>query len=175
MDNLLHNLKAVLSTTPDRWHQITQNFSDDILRRQPLAGEWSALECLVHLIDVDTKVFPVRVKAFLAGEDFPGFFPDEEGARLGDNVTATDLANKYESIRAENLKLIDTITKADLSRTATHAELGKITLSQLLHEWGGHDLMHTVQAEQALMQPFINGCEPWKDYFISHIATSSED
>jgi hypothetical protein len=43
----------------------------------------------------------------------------------------------------------------------------------LLHEWGGHDLMHLVQAEQALMQPFIDGdgCGPWEVYFTQHKAT----
>jgi hypothetical protein len=28
--------------------------------------------------------------------------------------------------------------------------------------------MHTVQAERALMQPFIQACGPWQSYFIDH-------
>jgi hypothetical protein len=32
----------------------------------------------------------------------------------------------------------------------------------------GHDLMHTVQAERALMQPFIAGCGPWQPYCADH-------
>jgi len=28
-----------------------------------------------------------------------------------------------------------------------------------------HDLMHTVQAERAMMQPFIAGSGPWRPYF----------
>jgi hypothetical protein len=31
-------------------------------------------------------------------------------------------------------------------------------------------LMHLVQAEQALMQPFINGCGAWQVYFTRHRA-----
>jgi hypothetical protein len=45
-----------------------------------------------------------------------------------------------------------------------------VSLSELLHEWAGHDLMHTVQAERALMQPFIQGCGPWQPYFRDHLA-----
>ena len=47
---------------------------------------------------------------------------------------------------------------ADLPQ-ARHQELGPVTLEQLLHEWAAHDLMHTVQAERALMQPFIEGAD----------------
>jgi len=40
------------------------------------------------------------------------------------------------------------IKPSDLMRTALHAELGKVTLAEMLNEWIGHDLMHTVQAER---------------------------
>ncbi len=170
MDNLLHNLKAVLSTTPHRWHQITQNFSDDILRRQPQQNEWSALECLIHLIDLDKAIFPVRAKAFLEGVDFEAFDPDQQGTKLTENMTGSQLAQEFEEIRNENLKLVDSIQLSDLNLTSNHAELGRVTLGQLLHEWGGHDLMHIVQAERAIMQPFIHGCGAWKPYFSDHIA-----
>jgi hypothetical protein len=59
-----------------------------------------------------------------------------------------------------------------LARQARHQELGPVTMSELLHEWAAHDLMHTVRAERALMQPFIQGCEPWRSYFMDHIAES---
>jgi hypothetical protein len=29
--------------------------------------------------------------------------------------------------------------------------------------------MHTVQAERAMMQPFIRGCGPWLKYFVDHL------
>jgi len=32
----------------------------------------------------------------------------------------------------------------------------------------GHDLMHTVQGERAILQSFIDGCGPWKRYFSDH-------
>lgn len=171
MNDFIAELKAVLVTTPGRWLALTEHFSEASLRRHPAPGEWSALECLLHLIDLDRSVFPQRVRSILAGEDFPAFFPDEEGSALRDDIPASELASEFDALRRANLALLDQITPADLGRTATHAELGPVTLSHLLHEWGGHDLMHLVQAEQALMQPFINGCGAWKVYFLQHQAS----
>lgn len=170
MDSFLTELKSVLVTTPQRWFALTEHFSESSLRRRPAPGEWSALECLLHLIDLDRGVFPQRVRALLAGENFPAFFPDEDGSTLSENISARDLAAEFDVLRRENLALLDQISSADLNKTATHAELGLVTLGNLLHEWGGHDLMHLVQAEQALMQPFINGCGPWEVYFTQHKA-----
>lgn len=66
------------------------------------------------------------------------------------------------------------VSLADLSRQARHQELGIVSLSELVHEWAGHDLMHTVQAERALMQPFIQGCGPWQAYFRDHLVGRRE-
>jgi hypothetical protein len=172
MTRILTDLTAVLTTTPPRWNQLTQTFPEDLLRRQPLPGEWSALECLQHFIDTERSVFLPRVEALLTGKDsFPGYFPDESGTPLSDSVAPADLAAEFAALRTENLKLVERITPADLDRQTTHAELGVVSLSELLHEWGGHDLMHLVQAEQALMQPFIDGCGAWQPYFVKHAAS----
>ena len=56
----------------------------------------------------------------------------------------------------------------DLSCTARHSDLGIVTLEELLHEWAAHDLMHTVQAERAILQPLILGSGPWRSYFKDH-------
>lgn len=71
--------------------------------------------------------------------------------------------------RREGLALIDKLLESDMDKKSRHAELGVVTLSELLHEWAAHDLVHTMQAERALMQPFIRGCGPWQIYFEEHI------
>lgn len=40
---------------------------------------------------------------------------------------------------------------------------------EMVNEWAGHDLNHTVQAERAIMQPFVRGCGPWQKYFSDHL------
>jgi hypothetical protein len=164
MDNILAVLPAILKATAIRWNDLTRRIPADVLGRAPAPGEWSALECLQHQIDTERSVFPVRVRALLAGEDFPAFSPDNEGT-----ISPQDLAAEFDALRAGSIVLLQSVTAADLTRRARHAELGVVTMSELLHEWAGHDLMHLVQAEQALMQPFIEGCGPWQPYFAAHV------
>ncbi|MGW8250602.1 MAG: hypothetical protein ACWGO1_08165, partial [Anaerolineales bacterium] len=57
----------------------------------------------------------------------------------------------------------------DLERRSRHMELGTVSLGDMLNEWPAHDLNHTVQAERALMQPFIQSCGPWQEYFTDHM------
>ncbi len=169
-DDILALTRAILPTTPPRWTSLAQQVPADLLTRAPAPGEWSALECLQHLVDTERLVFPVRIRALLAGQDFPAFDPDAQGDLQAAPSGPADLAASFAALRADNLALLATLTPADLDRQARHAELGIVSLGELLHEWVGHDLMHTIQAERALLQPFILGCGPWQSYFQDHLA-----
>jgi hypothetical protein len=169
MPNPIPAIQSVLATTAARWQALTDTLSTDLITRSPALGEWSALECLQHLVDTERWVFPVRVRCFLSGEDFPAFDPDSQGTKPEPAASPTGLAAEFSQMRAESLSLISALTPADLDRKAVHGELGPVTLGELLHEWAAHDLMHTVQAERALMQSFIAECGPWKPYFADHI------
>lgn len=159
-------VKTVLSTTPARWLTLTENLSIDLLARTPAPNEWSALECLYHLLDAE-NIFPVRMRALLTGQPIVAFDPDAEGTRNTDQ-TPQQLAHKFASMRQASLEELERVAVQDLSRTAHHSELGTVTLGELLHEWAAHDLTHTIQAERALMQPFIAGSGPWRSYFKDH-------
>ncbi|MCA9896106.1 MAG: DinB family protein [Anaerolineae bacterium] len=158
--------KAILSSTAARWRQIIDAYPHELLLISPAPGEWSALECLQHLAEVEQVSTSVRLKSFLAGEPFPGFSPDDSAK---EPPTLAVLA-EFARLRAENLLLLDQFTVADLEKAVHHAEYGMVTLSQFLHHLAAHDLMHTVQAEQAMMQPFIQGCGPWEINYEAHIA-----
>ncbi len=167
MDDLLEQVRSILISTPERWNDLVDSVPADLLARTPAPKEWSALECLQHLIDTERNVFPTRLRAFLAGADFPAFDPDAEGTKPG-ATSAVDMAAEFAHLRAASLALLTKVKPADLGRKSRHAELGPVSLDQMLHEWAGHDLMHTVQAERALMQPFIQGSGPWRHYFADH-------
>jgi hypothetical protein len=85
-------------------------------------------------------------------------------------VDIDGLLQDFLGLRIDSLTTLEKVRPADLSRTARHAELGLVSLSEMLHEWAAHDLMHTVQAEKAIMQPLIQGSGAWKVYFTDHIA-----
>ena len=172
MNDILKEARTILQTTPVRWTNLAQSLSRSVLNWPPAPGEWSAEDCLQHLVDAERWVFPVRINALRAGQDFAAFDPDRQGTKFNSDLSPVELAAEFAALRANSLALFDQLTTADLSRQARHQELGIVTMSELLHEWAGHDLMHTVQAERALMQPFIQGCGPWQSYFRDHIAAS---
>jgi hypothetical protein len=169
MFDILKETLPVLQVTSQRWTNLTQSLSTELLNHEPAPGEWSALDCLQHLIDTERWVFPMRVSAFLANEDFPAFDPDDQGEISNRKKNGVELAAEFAALRAESLKLIASLTDADLERTAVHEALGDVTLGQMMAEWAAHDLMHTVQAERAAMQPFISRSGPWDVYFKDHI------
>ena len=166
--NLLNWVKEVLSTGPSRWKQLVEALPTELLVERPAPNEWSAVECLLHILETE-KVFNLRLNAFLEGRDFPGFNPDREGALADSASLPSSLSAEFTRLRSASLKALENLTPADLDRQARHAELGPVTLREMLNEWAGHDLMHTVQAEQAMMQPFIQGCGPWVVYFKDHV------
>ena len=170
MDDLITWTHSVLDSNPPRWLNLTEKLPAGLLTQPPLKGEWSALDCLQHLVDTERWVFPVRVRLLLAGQDFPAFDPDSQGTKPYVRLSPADLAGEFARLRQDSLALLLELKLEDLERRARHQELGIVSLGELLHEWAAHDLMHTVQAERAIMQPFIRGCGPWKSYFTDHTA-----
>ena len=73
-------------------------------------------------------------------------------ARIGRGATADVYA-----VRDEHLDL-----------RVRHSDLGPVRLREMLYEWAAHDLMHTVQAERAIMQAFLPGTGPWREFFADH-------
>ncbi len=166
MNNLIEVARGALSASPARWNGLARHVPEELLRRAPLPQEWSAMQCLQHLIDGERFVFPVRVKAFLAGQNIADFDPETEGTKTV-NAPA-ELAAEFAKLRKTSLKLLDDVTHADLRRASIHSALGKVTLGEMINEWVAHDLMHMVQAERALMQPFVVDCGAWRRFFADH-------
>ncbi len=164
MTDLLTTVKSILQTTPARWVALTEAVPAAAQTARPAAGEWSAVECLIHILDTEA-VFQTRLQAFLSGQDFAGFNPNAQGTQLEPSTQPVELAKRFSHLRQASLSALAGITPADLPRTARHVELGLVTLEQLINEWVAHDLNHTMQGEKALIQPFIAACGPWQVYF----------
>ena len=170
MDDLIVRVREVLSTTPERWRLLSASVNLDLLDRRPAPGEWSAIECLQHLLKAEVGAFTVRLQAFLDGRDLTAFDPDADGARPEPTKDPAVMAARFADARARSLTNLAGVTEADLKRTARHPKLGQVTLAEMLNQWAAHDLMHTVQGERAVMQPFIVASGPWRGHFADHDA-----
>ena len=166
-EEMLPRVRSVLATTPARWSAMTVEIPVDLLERSPAPGEWPAVDCLRHLRDAERDVFHVRVRAFRAGQDLEPYDPETQGsAPRGESPAA--LAADFAQLRTTGLALLAEVTSGELALTVTHGEFGPVRLGDLLNEWAAHDLMHTVQAERALMQPFIAASGPWRVTLADH-------
>jgi hypothetical protein len=168
VDDLVARVREILSTTPERWLALTTSIDPARVAARPAPGEWSAAECLQHILDTELGAFSVRLAAFMAGRDLAAFDPDDAGFRPEPGSDQVGLANSFAQARARSLTALERLVEADLDRTANHAEYGIVTMREMLNEWAAHDLMHTVQAERALMQPFVVGSGKWRHYFADH-------
>ena len=169
MENTMELVELVLKTTPQRWVQLAETLPPELFQRKPAPREWSAYECLQHVVETERMVFPARIGYLLRGEDFPAFNPGAEGMNPNGKSTPVELAREFSRLREKSLTLLSKAANEDLDRKARHQELGVVTLGEMINEWAGHDLMHTIQAERAILQPFIEGCGPWKPYFSDHV------
>jgi DinB superfamily len=168
MSNSIETLRGMLVSAPAYWTYLAENVPDEIMRRPAAQGEWSALECLYHLLDAERMVFPVRVRVFLSGGDsFVAFDPDKEGTDYS-QMPPVQVAQEFARLRRETLQLLGQVQPEHLRQEARHSELGMVTLEEMLNEWVAHDFNHTIQAERALMQAFIPASGPWRHYFKDH-------
>jgi hypothetical protein len=168
MDGNFIQAVSVISTTASRWEQMARDIPAELICRKPAPTEWSALECLLHMVDTEI-LFQSRLEAFLRGDDsLPAFDPDLEGTKLKGSFTPVQLALDFTVKRSAGLTALKMLSPSDMERTSHHAELGLVSLLQMVNEWAAHDLNHTMQAEKALMQPFIDGCGAWVVYFKQH-------
>jgi hypothetical protein len=174
MSDLVRSTIAILRIDGERWHALATGLDRELLARPPAPGEWSALQCLGHVADTEATTFASRIRALLAGgPEMASYDPDTQGTPIAADTDPVALAQRLQMMRAESLALLATVTEADLERTARHAELGVVSLRELLNELAAHDLMHLVQAERAVMQPFIPNSGPWRRYFADHDVDAS--
>lgn len=157
---------AVLQAPHHSWKAFIDYVPETLLRYSPSSDHWSAIEILYHLVEMDRDVFPKRIAALRESNALPAFHP------VSVNVLNVDIQTLYEefsTVRTRNLALIAGIAPAELSLSGVHEELGEVTLSNLIHEWAGHDLMHFNQANQVMLQVFIEKSGAWRHYFVNHL------
>jgi hypothetical protein len=73
--------------------------------------------------------------------------------------------DRFSQDREQSLKRIHQLSPDQLACRAVHAELGEITLGNLLAEWVIHDLSHIRQLVVAAAQAFLPATGPWRSAY----------
>jgi uncharacterized damage-inducible protein DinB len=164
MPEPMDRIASVLATSSRRWLDLASTVPEDELERPAMAGEWSVVDCLRHLLQADRHIFPRRLEQFLAGDEElgvvdPSTFPPME------ERTPRDLAEAFVRVREENLRKLGALTPGDIGRTSRSRRLGLVTLGDMLCQWALHDLEHLLQGERALLQAFVVQSGPLRPFY----------
>jgi DinB family protein len=119
---------------------------------RPEAGEWSANECVGHLIEAERRGFAGRIRHILSVSanrppvHLDGWDPPAVAeARRDDLRSGSELAAEFEALRADSLELLRSLRASDLERAGDHPEVGLLRVDELLGEWVHHDRNHVRQ------------------------------
>jgi hypothetical protein len=117
-------------------------------RWRPAPGEWSANECLGHILEAERRGFNGRIRTILAS-DRPALQGwDQVGvaaARRDNERDPAELLAEFLPLRADSIDLVRGLEPADLARTGVHDRVGELAVGDLLGEWVHHDRNHVKQ------------------------------
>lgn len=145
----------VLRTTPARLSRVLGALSPEQIEFKPAPHKWSVREILCHMADCEIA-WAWRLR-LIYGSDNPTLQPFEQDpwakAYEGAGYTTEAARTAWSAARRWNLALIETLTDEQKGRSATHPELGQITLWTIAEIAAGHDIHHMNQLEKVSAHP----------------------
>jgi hypothetical protein len=135
----------VLASTPAELSSLFTALGPEGATLSLAPGKWSVREILAHLAD-NEMAFGFRLRQALADPHHVIQPYDQESwaARYSAYDAPSALATLTVT-RNWNMKLLGTVTPADLAKPLTHPERGAMTLKVLIETIAGHDLNHLGQ------------------------------
>jgi hypothetical protein len=138
-------LLEFLADTPDKLASFTAGLSGSEIRLQNSPDEFSVVENICHLRDLELQGYAPRIRRILA-ETNPAL-ADFDGARVAAesdyNREQPHVAlQKFQIARGDNVELLRAATEEQLEREGTLAGVGIITLKRLAELMREHDEGH---------------------------------
>jgi DinB superfamily len=141
----------VQAQTPALLHLLVAD-AGDALRVAPSPGEWSALECIAHLVD-GALVVAGRSRWILAEDepDIVGFDQDRWVSELGQvGEDPGQPIAVFDALRRWDLALWERTTPEQRVRVGVHRERGPESYELTFRLAAGHDRVHLEQARRAI-------------------------
>lgn len=143
-EDFKHLIKS-LAETPENVRQLVKNLLNDELRWNPAAEDFSCLEHVCHLRDIEREWYAVRIWKLL--HEKQPFLSDIDGDKLARernyNNRSLELAlDDFSQARKQNVRAISDLSTNQLKRSGTFENLGPITLEKLLLMMLKHDDEH---------------------------------
>ena len=144
---------SLLRASPAVFDSLFRETSSDIVKMKPNEKEWSVIEIICHLKDVDQDVNIPRVSTIIKENE-----PFIEGADTHPWVSerrcweedSAQLLRSFIEKRIELVQLLESLPPDAWQREAQHAILGRTTLLELMRIVVEHDMLHIKQAYEAI-------------------------
>jgi type I restriction-modification system DNA methylase subunit len=151
------SIVKALEETPQRVQLLAGELTDDDSAWKPSATEWSVLEHVCHLSDIEREGYAVRIEKLIS-ETEP-FLADLDGDQLArersyNSQNFLKVLRAFTDARAENVRVIKALPLEHLNRRGTFEKVGTVTLAQLLIMLREHDEGH-LQDIRALRDQLI--------------------
>jgi len=140
---------AILRSTPAVFDSWLREIPEPILRRKPADSEWSILEVLWHLADMENEVFNPQWKYILSDPAEPVIPPDTSQWAEKRSYQTKEISPalcKFMDARLDSLSKIDELIEKDmLSNAIQHSILSHTEISELISFVAKHDRIHLHQ------------------------------
>jgi hypothetical protein len=134
-----------LEETPGRIRQLVAEMAEQDLRWKPSVEEFSVVEQVCHLRDLEREGYSARIKKLLT--EHQPMLPDFDGSRIARerDYNRQDFESAFQEFaraRTENVRLMKTLSPDQLNRSGALEGVGAITLEKLSLLMREHDQSH---------------------------------
>jgi hypothetical protein len=141
----LDEIRIALVSTPGAILHAVNKLSNEQQRQHAGSGEFSCVETVCHLRDIEVEGYATRIDRLLVEEE--PVLPDIDGARLAAqrDYNHQDIQQAFAvfaAARADNLQKLGKLNAEQLARVGILEGVGKITVEKLILMMRDHDLGH---------------------------------
>jgi hypothetical protein len=156
------DLVRELGETPRSLRQLADSLADDESRWRPSDEEWSVLENVCHLRDIEREGYTVRIRKLL--HETEPYLADLDGAQLAatrsyNSQDFETTLRDFTNARQQNVEAIKELPLESLNRSGTFENVGAVTLGRLLLMMREHDEGH-LEDVRSLSERLKRGCAP---------------
>jgi hypothetical protein len=136
---------SMLEKTPGLLELLLRDLPSETLEWKPAPERWSIAEVLGHLVMIE-RLYEQRARRIVLEDSpsLPKYHPPENETQK----SAKQYMEEFVPLRRSFVFYLHSVPSQAAARTGQHAELGAISLSQMLHELANHDLGHLRQIEE---------------------------
>lgn len=139
-----------LATTPAILARLAAPLMPEKLCRKESAGEWSILEHICHLRDIEQEGYALRIERIL--NEMQPSLPDIDGSALAverhyNEQNIDEALAAFSHAREANVHIIKNLTVEQMQRRGSLEGIGLISLEELLAMMHKHDQEHLKELE----------------------------